>query len=142
MLNPFSDRKTREATNYLYDRNHINQEIYNGGGLAKFFPFVTDGPDYTDLADVAAGLEAQYAYNPDKAKQIISTEITSRVPPADSDGKWQYKGKPVTLNFLIRPDSDGTRKPLGDYVATQLGSVGFTVNSEYKKSSEGFPNLD
>ena len=84
VLNPFSDRKIREATNYLYDRNYINQEIYNGGGLAKFFPFVTDGPDYTDLADVAAGLEAQYAYNPDKAKQIIATEMTSLGATADS----------------------------------------------------------
>ncbi len=139
VLNPFSDRKIREATNYLYDRNYIDQEIYNGGGLAKFFPFVTDGPDYTDLADVAASLEAQYAYNPDKAKQIIATEMTSLGATADSTGKWQYKGKPVTLNFLIRNDSDGTRKPLGDYVAAQLATVGFTVNSEYKKSSEASP---
>ena len=139
VLNPFSDRKIREATNYLYDRNYIDQEIYNGGGLAKFFPFVTDGPDYTDLADVAASLEAQYSYNPDKAKQIITTEMTSLGATADSTGKWQYKGKPVTLNFLIRNDSDGTRKPLGDYVAAQLATVGFTVNSEYKKSSEASP---
>ena len=139
VLNPFSDRKIREATNYLYDRNYIDQEVYNGGGLAKFFPFVTDGPDYTDLADVAASLEAQYAYNPDKAKQIITTEMTSLGATADSTGKWQYKGKPVTLNFLIRNDSDGTRKPLGDYVAAQLATVGFTVNSEYKKSSEASP---
>ena len=139
VLNPFSDLKIREATEYLYDRNYINQEIYNGGGLVKFFPFVTDGPDYTDLADVAASLEAQYAYNPDKAKQIITTEMTSLGATADSTGKWQYKGKPVTLNFLIRNDSDGTRKPLGDYVAAQLTSVGFTVNSEYKKSSEASP---
>src|SRR6202142_343874 len=138
-LNPFSDRKIREATNYLYDRNYINQEIYNGGGLVKYFPFVTDGPDYTDLADVAAGLEAQYAYNVDKAKQIITTEMTALGATADSTGKWQYKGKPVTLNFLIRNDGDGTRKPLGDYVAAQLSSVGFTVNSEYKKSSEASP---
>ena len=139
VLNPFSDRKIREATEYLYDRNYINQEIYNGGGLVKYFPFVTDGPDYTDLADVAAGLEAQYAFNADKAKQIITTEMTSLGATADATGKWQYKGKPVTLNFLIRNDSDGTRKPLGDYVAAQLASVGFTVNSEYKKSSEASP---
>ena len=139
VLNPFSDRKIREATEYLYDRNYINQEIYNGGGLVKYFPFVTDGPDYTDLADVAASLEAQYAYNPDKAKQIITAEMTSLGATADATGKWQYKGKPVTLNFVIRNDSDGTRKPLGDYVTAQLASVGFTVNSEYKKSSEASP---
>ena len=139
MLNPFSDRKIREATNMLYDRNQINQEIYNGGSLVKFFPFQTDGPDYTDLADVAASLEAQYAYNPDKAKQIISTEMTSLGATAGPDGKWQFNGKPITLELVIRNDGDGTRKPMGDYVATQLESAGFTVTRDYKNSSEASP---
>jgi hypothetical protein len=140
MLNPFSDRKIREATNYIYDRNYINQEIYNNGALPKFFPFMTDGPDYTALADVAAGLEAQYAYNLDKGKQIIATEMATLGATADANGKWQYKGKPVTLKFDIRNDGDGTRKPLGDYVATQLESVGFTVDRHYGKSSELSPD--
>jgi peptide/nickel transport system substrate-binding protein len=56
-----------------------------------------------------------------------------------SDGKWQYKGKPVSLIFMIRPDGDGTRKPMGDYVANQLETVGFTIDRQYKKSSEAFP---
>jgi hypothetical protein len=139
VLNPFSDRKIREATNMLYDRNQINQEIYNGGGLVKYFPFITDGPDYTDLADVAASLEAQYAFNPDKAKAAIATEMGTLGATAGSDGKWQFNGKPVTLEFVIRNDGDGTRKPMGDYVATQLESVGFTVTRDYKKSSEASP---
>ena len=45
LLNPFSDRKIREATNWLYDRNYINQEVYAGGGLPKFFTIQTNGPD-------------------------------------------------------------------------------------------------
>ncbi|MGD0611904.1 MAG: ABC transporter substrate-binding protein [Anaerolineales bacterium] len=139
VLNPFSDKKIREATNYLYDRNYINQEVYAGADLPKWFAITTQFPAYANVADVAAGLEAQYAYNPDKAKSIISTEMTSLGATQDASGKWQYKGKPVTLNFLIRTDSDGTRKPIGDYVATQLESVGFTVNREYKKSSEASP---
>jgi peptide/nickel transport system substrate-binding protein len=139
VLNPFSDRKIREATNWLYDRNYINQEIYAGGGLPKFFPFQTNGPDYADLADTARSLEAKYAYNPDKAKQVISDEMTAMKATLGADGKWQFNGKPVVLNFLIRPDSDGTRKPLGDYVGKQLESVGFTVNYEYKKSFEASP---
>jgi len=139
VLNPFSDKKIREATNYLYDRNYINQEVYAGANLAKFFALTTQFPAYTNIADVAAGLEAQYAYNPDKAKSIIATEMGTLGATAGSDGKWQFNGKPVTLNFLIRTDSDGTRKPIGDYVATQLESVGFTVNREYKKSSEASP---
>ena len=139
VLNPFSDKKIREATNYLYDRNYINQEVYAGANLAKFFAITTQFPAYANNAAVAASLEAEYAYNPDKAKSIIAAEMTTLGATQDSTGKYQFNGKPVTLNFLIRTDSDGTRKPIGDYVATQLESVGFTVNREYKKSSEASP---
>src|SRR5450830_188129 len=34
-LNPFSDRKIREAMNWATDRNYINQEIFAGGALPK-----------------------------------------------------------------------------------------------------------
>jgi hypothetical protein len=139
ILNPFSDRKIREATEWLYDRNYINQEIYAGGSLPKFFAFETDGPDYADLADVAASLESEYAYNLDKATSVIKTEMTGLGATMGADGKWQYKGKDIILNFLIRNDGDGTRKPMGDYVASQLAKVGFNVNSMYKKSSEASP---
>jgi len=138
-LNPFSNRKIREATNWLFDRNYINQEIYAGGDLAKFFPIQTNGPDYADVADTARALEAQYAYNPDKAKQVISDEMTGMGATMGADGTWQYKGNPVTIIFLVRPDSDGTRKPMGDYLTKQLQSVGFTVDEQYKKSSEAAP---
>ncbi len=139
VLNPFSDRKIREATNMLYDRDFVNQEIYSGGGLSKFFAIMTNGPDYADLADVARGLESKYAYNLDKAKEIIATEMNGLGATLGSDGKWQFSGKPVTLAFLIRSDGDGTRKPMGDYVSSQLEAVGFTVDRQYKKSSEAGP---
>lgn len=138
-LNPFSDAKIREAMNWLVDRNYINQEVYGGGSLPKFTALTTQLVEYTDLVDVIRGLEAKYAYNLDKAKQVISDEMTKLGATAGPDGKWQYKGNPVTLIFFIRPDSDGTRKPVGDYVATQLESVGFTVDRQYKNSSEAFP---
>lgn len=139
LLNPFSNRKIREATNWLYDRNYINQEVYAGGGLAKFFTIQTNGPDYADLADVARSLEAKYAFNPDKAKEVIKAEMEGMGATMGADGKWMFGDKPVTIILLIRPDSDGTRKPIGDYVAGQLESVGFTVDRQYKKSSEASP---
>ncbi len=139
VLNPFSDKKIREATNYLYDRNYINQEVYAGANLAKFFAITTQFPAYANNAAVAASLEATYAYNLDKAKSMIADEMKTLGATTDSTGKFQFNGKPVTLKFLIRTDSDGTRKPIGDYVATQLESVGFTVDRQYKKSSEASP---
>ena len=139
VLNPFSNRKIREAVNWLVDRNYVNQEIYAGGSLPKVLPLTTQLAEYTNLIDTARALEAKYAYNPDKAKEVIDAEMPGMGAELGADGKWQFNGKPVTLAFMIRSDGDGTRKPMGDYVANQLETVGFTVDRQYKKSSEAFP---
>ena len=139
VLNPFSDRKIREALNWLIDRNYINQEIYAGGSLPKLLPITTQLTEYTNLIETARALEAKYAYNPDKAKEVIDAEMPGLGAELGSDGKWQFNGKPVSLIFLIRSDGDGTRKPIGDYVANQLETVGFTVDRQYKTSTEAFP---
>jgi peptide/nickel transport system substrate-binding protein len=139
MLNPFSNHKIREALNWIIDRNYINQEIYAGGSLPKFFAITTQLVEYTDLIDSVRALESKYAFNLDKGKEIISSEMVDMGAELGADGKWQYNGKPVSLIFLIRSDGDGTRKPLGDYVSNQLESVGFTVDRQYKTSSEAAP---
>ena len=138
-LNPFSDRKIREAVNWLVDRNYINQEIYGGGSLPKYTALTTQLVDYTGVIDTARGVEAYYAYNPDKAKEVITAEMESLGATMGADGKWQFGGGPVTLAFIIRNDGDGTRLPMGDYVSNQLETVGFTVDRQYKKSSEASP---
>ena len=140
VLNPFADRKIREATNMLYDRNYINQEIYAGGGLPKFFAIQTNGIDYADLADVARGLEAKYAFNEAKAIADIAAEMnTIAGVTMGADGFWQYKGATIKPIFLVRQDGDGTRKPMGDYVTAQLKKAGFDIDEQYKKSSEAGP---
>ncbi len=138
-LNPFSNRKIREAMNWLTDRDYINQEIFAGGALPKYTPLTTQLVDYTGVIDVARGIEAKYAYNPDKAKEVVTTEMTGMGATMGADGKWQFSGAPVTLIFLIRNDGDGTRLPQGEYFAKQLESVGFTVDLQEKKSSELSP---
>ena len=138
-LNPFSDRKMREAMNWAIDRNYINQEIYAGGALPKFFPLATQLVDYTGVIDVARGLEAYYAYNLDKAKAVVNTEMAALGATLGSDGKWQYQSAPVVLTFLIRNDGDKTRLPQGEYFAQQLEALGFTVDRVEKKSSELSP---
>ncbi len=138
-LNPFSSAKVREAINWLVDRGYINQEVYAGGALEKFLPITTQFPDYAELADVARKLEAKYAYNVEKADAAITAEMEAMGATKGADGKWMYEGEPVTLIFLIRTDSDGTRVPIGDYVSGQLESIGFTVDRQYKTSSEASP---
>ena len=138
-LNPFSNRKIREALNWLIDRNYINQEIYAGGSLPRLLPITTQLVEYTNLIATARALESKYAYNPDKAKEVIDAEMPGMGAELGADGKWQFNGAPVTLTFLIRSDGDGTRQPMGDYVSNQLESIGFTVDRQYKRSSEAFP---
>jgi peptide/nickel transport system substrate-binding protein len=138
-LNPFSSNKVREAMNWLIDREYINQEVYAGGALQKFFPITTQFPDYADLADVVRQYESKYAYNPELADEAISAEMEAMGATKNADGKWEFNGEPVVVILLIRSDSDGTRVPIGDYVANQLESIGFTTDRQYKTSSEASP---
>lgn len=139
VLNPFSNRKIREALNWLIDRNYVNQEIFAGGSLPKLLGITTQLVEYTNLIDTARALESKYAYNVEKAKAVLDAEMPGMGAELGADGKWQFNGAPVTLAFIIRSDGDGTRKPIGDYVANQLESVGLTVDRQYKTSSEAFP---
>lgn len=127
-LNPFSVARIREAVNWLIDRNHIANEIMGGLGSAKFFPLATVFPDYAKLADVARRLELQYAPNPDRAKQVITEEM-QKLGATLVGGKWQFRGAPVSLIFLIRTEDE--RRPIGDYVSGLLEQMGFTVERRY-----------
>ena len=137
-LNPFSNRKIREATNWLFDRNYLNQEVFAGGALPKFFAITTQFPDYADLADTARRLEAYYAYDLEKAREVITEEMEGMGAEL-VDGKWQHNGEPVTLIYVIRNDSDGTRIPMGEYTAAQFEELGFTVDRQFKTGSEASP---
>lgn len=138
-LNPFSNHKIREAMNWLIDRDYVNQEIYGGGSLPKLLPITTQLVEYTNLIETARALETKYAYDLERAREQINTEMEAMGATLGADGKWQFNGEPVTLTFLIRSDGDGTRQPMGDYVSNQLEEVGFTVDRQYKTSSEAFP---
>lgn len=140
-INPFHDRKIREALNWLIDRNYINQEIYAGGSLTAIEPFIAQMPEYTAIVDTVRGLEAYYAYNLDKAKQVVNDEMTAAGATLGSDGKWQFSGAPVVVTFLIRNDGDGTRLPMGDYISDQLEAVGFTVNRAYGTRTDTLTNV-
>ena len=137
-LNPFSNQKLREAMNWAIDRNYINQEIYGGGSLAKYTVFTTQLVDYTGVIETARGLEAYYAYNLDQAKAVVDAEMPAMGAEL-VDGKWAFNGEPIVLAFLIRNDGDGTRLKIGDYFSDQLEKLGFTVDRQYRKSSEASP---
>lgn len=137
-VNPFAVPEIREALNWLIDRDQINQSVYNGIALAKYFPIATGGPVYQHYASKVAELEAAYAYNPTLAESIITTEMLA-LGAYKSGGIWYYLGNPVTITLLIRNDSDGTRLPQGDYVADQLEMIGFETYRWYGTSGEFSP---
>ena len=137
-FNPFSNPKIREATNWLIDRDYLNQEVFNGSSLPRYFPISVNFPDYKDLSGVVKRLEAEYAYDFAKGSSIIYDEMIG-MGAKMVNGRWNYQGEPVTLIFLIRSDSDGTRIPIGDYVSNQFEAIGFTIDRQYKRLAETSP---
>jgi len=138
-VNPFFSAKAREALNWLIDRDYINREVYNGGALPKFWSIVTNMPDYTKMAETVRRLEAKYAYDPAKADAQMEEVMLGIEGVTREGGKYMFDGEQVTLILLIRNDSDGTRVPIGDYVANQLETIGFATDRQYKKSTEASP---
>ena len=132
-LNPFHVSEIREAMNWLVDREYVVGELLAGMGLPRYLPIVTAFPDYARYVNVARELEAKYAHDPDRAKEVITREMEA-LGAEIVDGKWQYEGEPVELIFVIRVEDE--RREIGDYVASLLEEIGFTVDRQYKTSSE------
>lgn len=135
-LNPFSVPAVREAMNWLIDRDYIAQEIMGGLAKPRWLPFNNASGDYALLADVARKLELKYAYNKDKANEVISAEM-EKLGATKVGGKWQYQGAPVEIIVLIRTEDE--RRIIGDYTAKQLEDIGFTCVRDYKTSAEASP---
>ncbi len=136
-LNPFSNAKIREAMNWLIDRDYMVQEIYGGLGNVKYTSLNSSLPDYAKYVDVLRAIETFYAYNPDKAKEVITTEMTAMGATLGADGKWMYKDAPVVIIAIIRTEDE--RLQIGDYACNQLETVGFTTDRQYKTRSEASP---
>ena len=135
-LNPFASPKIREAMNWLIDRRFIAQEIMRGMATPRYLPIDGAFPDYARLADAARKLEIQYAPNPDRARAIISEEM-GKLGATLVGGKWQFRGQPVTLTFLIRTEDE--RKLIGEYIAGLLENLGFAVERRLGSSAELSP---
>ena len=135
-LNPFAVPRIREAMNYIVDRKYICDEIMVGMAVPRYTCLTPAFPDYARYADVVREIEKKYSYNLDKAREIITEEMP-KLGAELKDGKWYYEGEPVTIIFLIRVEDQ--RRQIGDYVASQLEKLGFTVDRQYKTSREAAP---
>jgi len=132
-LNPFAVPQIREAVNWLVDRRHIAQEIMGGMGVPRWLPINTSFPDYARLADVARRLEIRYQHDPERARAVITEEM-QKLGAALVGGRWQFRGRPVTVTFLIRVEDE--RRQIGDYVAGLLEQLGFVVERRYGRAAD------
>jgi peptide/nickel transport system substrate-binding protein len=132
-LNPFGDPQIREAMNWLMDRDYICQEISGGMAVPRFVPINLASADRAKLADIIAEMEIQYAYNPEKAEEVISARMVE-LGAELVDGVWTFNGEPVEIVGLIRIEDE--RLEIGDYLSNQLEDIGFTVTRDYKTSAE------
>lgn len=135
-LNPFAVPRVREAINWLVDREYIAEEIHGGMAVPRYLPITSAFPDYARLADIARKLELRYAHDPERAKAVITEEM-GKLGATLVGGKWHYQGEPVKLILLIRTEDE--RREIGDYLATLLEELGFTVERQYKTAAEASP---
>lgn len=126
-LNPFQLREVRFAMNYLVDRELVVNEILKGYGSPLVDPFGIYSPEYLNIIDVVESFG--FSYNPKLAEKMISDAMTT-AGATNEDGKWMFNSKPVTIKMLIRLD-DAQRKSLGEIVASELETIGFTVEKEF-----------
>ena len=123
ILNPFQFKEIRFAVNYLINREFIVDEILNGYGSVQIDPFGISSPEYEALIPVLESYN--FKYNPNLAKDIIEKTLISN-GATKLDGKWTYKGSPISIKIMIRSD-DLPRKSMGEILANQLENIGFTV---------------
>lgn len=136
-LNPFSVPAIREAMNWLIDRNYVAQESYGGLAYPKFVPINAASADAANLAPQIAAIASRYAYNPERAEQVITAEMEKLGAVKNADGLWTYNDEVVNIIGLIRPEDE--RALYGEYFAAQLESVGFQVERQLKRAADASP---
>lgn len=135
-LNPFHSKRIREAMNWLVDRDKIAQEFYGGLAIPKYTVLTRAFADYARVVDKMRELETIYAYDLGQAEAVVTEEMRAMGAELVA-GKWHYKGRPVTINVLIR--TEDARRDVGDYFADQLEKIGFTTVRDYKSGADASP---
>ncbi len=135
-FNPFSIPEVRLALQYAFNRKYIADEILQGLAV----PVVTHKwpgyPDYERLKPFMEKLQQEYSYNFTKAWKLVYDALTKHGCKL-VHGKWYCNGKPVVVKIFIRVED--YRRQIGDYVASVLEKLGFTVQKIYRTGKEAIP---
>ena len=136
LLNPFQNETIRQAMNFAMDRSYVAQELYNGLAVPKYTTIAEASADRARFAKEIRELEAQWGYDMEKAREVITTEMEGMGATLEN-GVWTYNGEPINIIFLIR--NEDTRLLIGGYMATQLEDLGFQVERVERTSAELSP---
>jgi peptide/nickel transport system substrate-binding protein len=104
----WADIRVRQAIAYAFDREGINEALYQGYGLVSSQPFSEGQPEYVEGAD------DDYAYDLDRAKELLAEA-----------GYPDGLGKAITI-----PTLTGTTDALEPVVQQTLSDLGITVTYE------------
>ncbi|MCX8201128.1 MAG: ABC transporter substrate-binding protein [Candidatus Caldarchaeum sp.] len=125
-LNPLTSQRIRFALNYVFNREFLVRDVFGGLALPMVTFLSSVDPDYTTIFDIVAKYD--FKYDPALAASIVDEEM-KKLGAEKVAGKWVYRGKPVTLKFIIRIEDE--RRQMGDSFAVELEKLGFTVERIY-----------
>ena len=139
-FNPFGIREVREALNWLVDREYIAKEVLGGLGYPQYTVYTPYAiADYARTYPKMLELEVKYSHDFEKANETIA-EALINAGCTFEDGKWyDPDGNLIELYFVIR--TEDMRKDIGDYVASLLEDIGFTVHRDYGTLWKAIPKV-
>ena len=123
-FNPFAHRDIRYALNFLVDRDHIVNELFNGNGHAKISNFGATHKDYLLVYRQLDDLGIRY--DPQHANDVISEILDANGAIKSADGKWSMNDNIITVTIFIRND-DPIRDSIGNALRDELEKIGFEV---------------
>ena len=119
-FNPFSNKDTRFALNYLVDRKLIVNELMGGYGSPIISYYSPSDPEYITVIEQLE--KYNFRYNPSLANEIISKNLNEK-GAIKIDEKWQINGSPIEITIFIRSD-DPVRKSIGEILSVELERSG------------------
>ena len=133
-FNPFSNKESRFALNYLVDRKLIVNELMGGYGSSIISYYGPTDPEYLTIIKELESFN--FKYNPTLAEKIISKSMTER-GASKIDNEWTMDNEKVEVRIFIRSD-DPVRKSIGEILSAELEKIGFTVKKDYGDLNKAF----
>lgn len=135
-FNPFAIKEVRFAFNWIMNRKKLVDEILFGEGAPMYTPCISGMPGTYRYNLLPAQFGITDTGDEQKALDMIKTamEKAAELPELKGllvfeNGKWMYKGKPVTIKSVLRTDDPTRRLPAARYINAQFEKSGITVEA-------------